>query len=84
MRLAPIGSTYFTVNSEIFARVLFRVTSHMRSFVKIKSSRNAEITQSFTDIGKSCPSREFLASQICLLKLFAKIKFSRKFPDLQY
>ena len=27
--------------------------------VKIKSSRNAKITQSFTDIGKSCPSREF-------------------------
>ena len=31
----------------------------MRSFVKIKSSRNAEITQSFTDIGISCPSRDF-------------------------
>ena len=28
----------------------------MRSFVKIKSSRNAEITLSFTNIGKSCPS----------------------------
>ena len=26
----------------------------------------------------------FLASQICLITLFAKIKFSRKFPDLQY
>ena len=35
-------------------------------------------------MGKSCPSREFLASQICLLTLFAKIKFSRKFPDLQF
>ena len=52
--------------------------------MKIKSSRNGEITLSFTDIGKSCPSRKFLASQICLLTLFAKIKFSRKFPDLQY
>ena len=56
----------------------------MRSFVKIKSSRNGEITQSFTDAGKSCPSREFLVSQIYLLTVFAKMKFSRKFPDLQY
>ena len=52
----------------------------MRSFVKIKSSRNGEITLSFTDKNKSCPSREFLTSQICLLTLFTKIKFSRKFP----
>ena len=51
---------------------------HMRSFVKIKSSQNGEITLSFTDIVKSCPSCEFLASQICYLTLFAKIKFSRK------
>ena len=41
----------------------------MRSFVKIKSSRNGKIVLSFTDIGKSCPSREFLVSQICLLIL---------------
>ena len=41
--------------------------------MKIKSSQNREITQSFNDIGKSWPSREFLASQICLLTLFAKI-----------
>ena len=39
---------------------------------------------SFTDIGKSCSSRDFLTSQICLLTLFAKIKFSRKFLNLQY
>ena len=56
----------------------------MRSFVKIRSSINAEITLSFTDSGKSSPSREFLVSHICILRLFAKIKFSRKFPDLQY
>ena len=48
-----------TVNAEIFARVLFRETSHMRSFVKIKSSRNGEITLSSTDVYKSCLSREF-------------------------
>ena len=50
----------------------------MQSFMKIKLSRNAEITLSFTNILKSWPSREFLASQICLLTLFVKIKFSRK------
>ena len=32
----------------------------MRSFVKIRSSRNGEITLSFTDEGKSCHSRDFL------------------------
>ena len=32
----------------------------MRSFVKIKSSRNGEITLSFTDEGKSCHDRDFL------------------------
>ena len=56
----------------------------MQSFVKIKSLRNGEITLSFTDAGKLCPSREFLVSQICLLTLFMKIKFSRKFSDLHY
>ena len=56
----------------------------MRSFVKIKSSRNGEIILPFTDICKSCHSRDFFTSQICLLTLFAKIKFSRKFLILQY
>ena len=33
----------------------------MRSFVKtnFRSSRNGEITLCFTDVGKSCPSRDF-------------------------
>ena len=66
-----------TVNSEIFAKVLF--SRNLRSFVKIKSSRKGEITLSFTDMSKSCP----FASQVCLLMLFAKIKFSRKFLNLQ-
>ena len=56
----------------------------MRSFAKRKPPRNDEITLSFTVIGKSCLSRENLTPQICLLTLFAKIKFSRKFPNLQY
>ena len=56
----------------------------MRSFVKIKTSRNGKITLSFTDIGKSCLSRKFFKSLICLLMIFAKIKLSRNFPNLQY
>ena len=56
----------------------------MRSFVKIKSSRNGEIILLFTDKGASSPSRSSLVSQIWLLTLFTKMKFSRKFPDLQY
>ena len=55
----------------------------MRSFEKLKSARNDEITLSFVDIAKSCPSREFLALLICLLMLFVKVKFSSKFPNLQ-
>ena len=71
-----LGLTYSTVNLEIFARVYFRETSHMRSFVKIKSSRIGEITLSFSDIhnvGKSHPCREFVTSKICVLTLIAKI-----------
>ena len=34
----------------------------MGSFVKIEPSRIGEITMSFTDVGKLCPSREFLTS----------------------
>ena len=55
----------------------------MRSFVKTKSSRIGVITLSFTDIGKSRPCREFSTSQLYVLTLFAKIKFSRKFANLQ-
>ena len=50
----------------------------------MKASRNGENSLSFTDIVKSCQSLEFVTWQICLLTLFAKIKFSRKFPNLQY
>ena len=53
----------------------------MRSFVKIKSSRIGDITLSFTAICKSGSYNEYLASQICHLLLFAKIKLSQKFPN---
>ena len=73
-----------TVNSEFLRGLYFRETSHMRSFMKINPSRNDKITLSFIDIGKSCLSREFFTSLMCLLMLFAKIKFSQKFPNPQY
>ena len=38
----------------------FHETSRLRSVVKIRPSQNGEITLSFTDVGKSCPSRELL------------------------
>ena len=56
----------------------------MRSFVKIKPSRNGDITLSFTDLGKSCTVHNFFTSQACLLTLVANIKFSEKFPNFQY
>ena len=45
-------------------------------FIFAKLSRNGKITLSFIDVGKLCLSREFFTSLICLLMLFAKIKFS--------
>ena len=39
------------------------------------------MTLSTTDIGKSYPSCKIFWSQVCLLTLCAKIKFSQKFPD---
>ena len=63
---------------------VFAKSSRMRSFVKIIPSRYGEISLSLIDVAKSCPSREFLTWLICLLRLFAKIKFLRKFPNLQF
>ena len=73
-----------TVNAEIFARIIFSRNFADAKFRENKTLAKWRITISFTEKYKSCPSREFLASQICLLMLFAKIKFSRKFPNLQY
>ena len=67
-----------TVNSAISVKVLFS-----RNFVIIKSSQNGEITLLFTNISKSWPNRNFFTLQICLLTLLVKIKFSRKYPNLQ-
>ena len=54
------------------------------NLAKIKSSQNGTIILSFTDGGKSCSSCEFLTSQTCLLNPISRIKFLRKFPNLQY
>ena len=47
-----------------FRESYFREISHMRSFVKIKPSRIGDITLSFTDIGKSCPVRDFYIANV--------------------
>ena len=55
----------------------------------LKSSRNSDTTLKFTDIYKSCTSREFLASQISLFnairenKIITKISGSTVFLLLQ-
>ena len=56
----------------------------MRSFAEMKLSRNGEINLLFTDVGQSRTSYVCLTSQICNLTLFAKIKFSRKFLNVEY
>ena len=61
--------------SRNFAYAKFREN---KTFAKINPHEMAK-PLSFTDVGKSCPTREFLTSQICILMLFAKIEFSRKF-----
>ena len=53
----------------------------MRSFVKIKPSRNGKITLSFIDIGKSCLNREFFTSLIILLMQLSKIKSCENFRN---
>ena len=64
-----------TVNSEIFARVLLS-----RNFA------NGEITLSFVNMAKSCPSHEILKSQICLYairqnKILTKISEFTVLPE---
>ena len=54
----------------------------MRSFVKIKFSRKDKITLLFTDMRKSCPNHNFF--YIANMSFNANIKFSQKFPNLQY
>ena len=71
------------VNSEFFVRVLFSRNFAYAKFRENKILMNGQNTLSFTDIGISRPCHEFSTLQICVLTLFAKIKFSQKFPNLQ-
>ena len=83
-KLFLIHKAPLSVNRNFSRGFYFRETSQTRSFVKTKPLQNGEIHLIFTDEGKSCPSREFLTWQMCLLMLFPKMKCSRKFPNLQY
>ena len=74
---------WITVNSEIFTKALFSRSFASAKFRDSIILAKCRITLSFTEICKSFPSCEFLASQICLLTLFAKIRSSRKYPNLQ-
>ena len=51
-------STKLLYIRQFFGGFYHRETSHLRSFVKIKPSRNSKNTLSFTNIGKSRLSRE--------------------------
>ena len=87
-----------TVNLEIFARVYFLETSHMRSFVKIKPSRNVrccsrEKDDGFlhrsTEIGyrfmspKSCRKELKANHKHCKFGNFARGLFSQNFAPCQ-
>ena len=52
----------------------------MQSFVKVKSSRNAEITLSFTNIPSSWPSCKFLGSQISFNAIRENEILPKNFP----
>ena len=82
--LRPGDATHDALFPNYFKFGIFCQGFMMRSSMKIKPLQNEEITVMFTDVGKSCPSREFLTWQMRLLMIFVKIKFSRKFPNLQY
>ena len=81
--LVPLDSSSYCKFGN-FREGLISQNFTLRSFVKIKPARNGEITLPSTNADKTCLSRDILTSQICFLTLFAKTKFSRKFPDLQY
>ena len=51
---------YYTVNSEIFERVIFSRNFAYAKFRENKIFAKSENTLSLTDICKSCSSREFL------------------------
>ena len=65
MRIWYFIHLFNTVNSEVFAKVLFS-----RNFREKKLCENSKNPLSFTDVSNG-PSREFSTRQICRLTLFA-------------
>ena len=65
LKLGILNEAYHSIYCK-FCEGLFRKTSLRRrqSSTKLKSMQSGEITLSFTDVGKSCSSRQFLTSQI--------------------
>ena len=53
----------------------------MRSFVKIKPSRNSKVTLSFIEIGKSCLNRQFLHIINMSFKAIREIKILAKISE---
>ena len=80
------------VISEIFVRILFLRNFTYAKFCENRTIANGQITLSFTDIGKSCPSSQYLTLQICLKTLFVKkyslchrqFTFSLEWLNVQY
>ena len=83
--LSRLGNIYYKFGN--FRKgFIFMKLRRWEVLVKVKPSRNGQITLLFTDVfvGKSCPSNEILTWQMSILTLFAKIKFLLEFPNLQY
>ena len=72
-----------TVNSELFAGILFSRNFAYAKFREIKPWQSGEIIMPFTDIGKSCPSREFFYVANMSFNAIRENKI-RKIPNLQY
>ena len=73
------------LNTQIYCEFgIFRegfIFAHMRSFVKIKSSRIGEITKPFTDIGKSRPSCEFFYVANMCFNAIRENKMPARIPE---
>ena len=79
--LSILGWPRNTVNSEIFKRILF---SRNFAFAKFRENQTLANWRYHLLISViHALFAIFFTSQMCLLTLFAKIKFSRKFPTLQ-
>ena len=71
------------MNSEIFARILFSriALRHICDVKKSRTGHDLPISVNDSDIANS---RGFDFPESSHMRSFAKIKFSRKFPNLQY